>query len=196
MKVLRLAPATRRAQLLEVGRSIFTERPYDDFSMDQVADLAGVSKALLFHYFPTKRDFYAAVLEEAVGEMLALTEPEPGATSEEQLQIGLERYLDYVSSHSPAYVAVLRGGVGADPKIAGIAEGFRQAMLDRISTALGLDAPAPAQRVAVRGWIGMVEAASLDWIEHGDMARADLVQLLVAAFTWVVELAGIEPPQR
>ena len=61
----RLNEAERRAQLLALGRRLFTERPYDALSIDDIAAEAGISKGLLYHYFPSKRDFYVAVVDEA-----------------------------------------------------------------------------------------------------------------------------------
>ena len=73
----RLSHDERRQQLLEVGLRLFTERPYDDFSMEEAAETAGVSKGLLYHYFPTKRDYYMSVIRAATDEMLRLTEATP-----------------------------------------------------------------------------------------------------------------------
>jgi AcrR family transcriptional regulator len=59
----RLSTGERREQLLSVGARLFSESPYDDVWIEQVAEIAGVSRGLLYHYFPTKRDFFAAVVE-------------------------------------------------------------------------------------------------------------------------------------
>ncbi|TME18228.1 MAG: TetR/AcrR family transcriptional regulator [Chloroflexi bacterium] len=178
---LRLQPDARRAQLLEVGFRLFTERPYDDFSMDDVAAEAGVSKGLLYHYFPSKRQLYTAALKKAAASMLAATEPEPGQPPDVQLRRALGAYLDYVREHAPAYRAVLRGGIGTDPEVAAIAEDFRRTVLDRLRQGLSLDPADPRLRTALRGWIGLVEAASLDWIEHGELARDELLGVLTGA---------------
>ncbi len=177
----RLSPDERRAQLLELGIRHFTERSYEDFSMEELAAVAGVSKALVYHYFPTKREFYMEALRSAVAEMLELTEPPPGLEGQAALEAGLDAYLAYVEEHAAAYLAVLRGGIGADPEVNAIADGFRQAIYERILARMGAAGPAPAMRITVRGWVGFVEAASLDWLEHRDVARQELVDLLSAA---------------
>ncbi len=177
----RLSPDERRAQLLELGIRHFTERSYEDFSMEELAAVAGVSKALVYHYFPTKREFYMEALRSAVAEMLELTEPPPGLEGQAALEAGLDAYLAYVEEHAAAYRAVLRGGIGADPEVNAIADGFRQAIYERILARMGAAGPAPAMRITVRGWVGFVEAASLDWLEHRDVARQELVDLLSAA---------------
>ena len=187
MKVrARLRPDARRAQLLELGGRLFSERAYDEFSMDDIAAEAGVSKGLLYHYFPTKRAFYMAALREATAEMLELIEPEPGLSPDEALRRGLAGYLGYVREHAGAYRAVLRGGIGADPEVLGIADAFREAAAGLILAATG--APArPSTRLAVRGWIGFVEAVSLDWIERPEPSLDRLIEMLTGALASILE---------
>src|SRR6185503_20426450 len=70
---VRLEVDARRAQLLEVGRELFTTRCYDDLSIDEIAQAAGISKGLLYHYFPGKRVYYVESLREAAEELLRQT---------------------------------------------------------------------------------------------------------------------------
>jgi len=185
----RLRPDARRAQLLELGVRLFTERPYNDFTMDEIATLANVSKGLLYHYFPTKREFYMAALREATGEMLHLIEPSLSLPPVEAMRAALDAYLGFVEDHAPAYRAVLRGGVGADPEVQKIADDFRDAMAERLLNGARILQPTPEQRLAVRGWIGFVEAASLDWIDRRDLARPRLIQLLSQTFAAAMQAA-------
>ncbi len=74
----RLSTEERREQLLTVGARLFSEDPYDDVWIEQVAEIAGVSRGLLYHYFPTKRDFFAAVVERESERMLRMTAAVPG----------------------------------------------------------------------------------------------------------------------
>lgn len=188
---LRLPPAERRAQLLELGVELFSARPYDDFSLDELAARAGVSKGLLYHYWPTKKDLYVAALREATGQMLALVEPPAGLASEEALRAGLDAYLAYVEDHAGAYRAVLRGGIGSDPDVLGVADDFRRAIHDRVLEAGGLGGAPALVRTAVRAWIGMVEAASLELIEEpGRLRRSELVELLARALPAVLAAAA------
>lgn len=188
---VRLRPAERRAQLLELALERISARPYDDFSMDELAARAGVSKGLLYHYWPTKKDFYVAALREATRQMLVLVEPPSGLAVEEALRAGLDAYLAYVLEHAKAYRAVLRGGIGSDPDVLSVADEFRRAIFERVLE-LGELGGAPALvRTAVRAWIGMVEAASLELIEEpARLRRSDLVELLARALPAVLEAAA------
>jgi AcrR family transcriptional regulator len=181
MAYIRLSPDDRRAQLLELAIRMFTERPYDDFSMDELAGAAGVSKGLLYHYFPSKRALYMESLRAAAAEMLALTRTDPSLPRAQQLEAAVDAYLTYVHEHAAGYRALLRGGIGTDPEVAEVAEEVRRAMRDRVLAGLGIDEPRPRLRLAVTGWVGLVEAASLDWLERPDVSQEELVRLLTAA---------------
>ena len=187
----RLSHDERRQQLLDVGLRLFTERPYDDFSMEEAAETAGVSKGLLYHYFPTKRDYYMSVIRAATDEMLRLTMPPPHLDRFDQLRIGLDAYLSFVEDHAAAYRAVLRGGIGSDPEVVAIADDFRRTIYARIADGLGLRRAAAPQELALLGWIGFVEAVSLEWVERRRPARARLIGLLVDTLADVVDRWGI-----
>jgi AcrR family transcriptional regulator len=194
----RLSTDARREQLVALGIDIFSERPFDEVSIDDIAAAAGISKGLLYHYFPSKRDFYVAVIRSAADEMQALTEPDRELPPRERLAAALERYLEYVETHARGYATVLRAGIGSDPAVADIVEEVRGAMVARLLDDLPVTPaggePPVALRVAVRGWVGFVEAASLDWLEHGGLGRADLREMLIAALDGAVSAAaGADP---
>jgi AcrR family transcriptional regulator len=186
----RLSTDARREQLVDLGVEIFSERPFDDVSIDDIAAAAGISKGLLYHYFPSKRDFYVAVVRHSAEEMQAITETDPGLEPLERLADGLDRYLEYVATHARGFATVLRAGIGSDPEVAAIVEGVRSAMARRILDDVtdGSD-PAPGVRIAVRGWVGFAEAASLEWLERGELSREELRELLIRALTGAVAAA-------
>ncbi|MCB9663731.1 MAG: TetR/AcrR family transcriptional regulator [Alphaproteobacteria bacterium] len=172
---------SRRGQLLELGLQLFGSRPYDDVSIDDIAREAGISKGLLYHYFGGKRDFYVAVVAEASARLRAATEPDPALDPRSRIVAGLGAYLDFVDARAAAFTALMRGGLGTDPEIAGVIDSTRQVFVDRFVEGLGLTAPRPVFRTAVRAWIGAVEAASLDWITHRDLPRDTLLMLLLSS---------------
>src|SRR3954464_4938332 len=125
----RLSTDARREQLVALGIEIFSERPFDEVSIDDIAAAAGISKGLLYHYFPSKRDFYVAVIRSAADEMQALTEPDPELEPRARLAAALERYLEYVETHARGYATVLRAGIGSDPAVADISGEGRRAVV-------------------------------------------------------------------
>ncbi len=193
----------RRSQLVRVGLQEFSRRPYDAVSIDEIAAAAGVSKGLLYHYFPSKRDFYVAVIEAAARELREVTEPEPELGDMERLRTSLDAYLAYVEQHAEAYVALMRGGVGSDDEIRRIVDETRDVVVGRVFSHLSANAtrppaafggspgePTPLVRLTVRGWIGYVESASLDWLGRRDASREELRDLLVTSLVILMGVAA------
>ena len=171
---IRLDNDARRAQLLELGQKAFAERTYDEVSIDDIARAAGISKGLLYHYFPSKRDYYVEVVRMSAGHLVERTAEAGVDASPDSLLHGLDAYLDFVEQHARSFTAVMRGGVGSDAEVQAIVEAARTAIADRIITRLGVAAASPLLRTALRGWIGFVEAASLDWLARRDLPRDEL----------------------
>jgi AcrR family transcriptional regulator len=186
MAYVRLKPDDRRAQLLALAIPMFNERPYDDFSMDDLARAANVSKGLLYHYFPSKRALYLEGLRAAAAEMIAIGESDPGLPQAERLEIAVDAYLTYVREHAAAYRALLRGGIGTDPEVAAVVEEVREAIRDRVLAGFGVEQPRPRLRMAVTGWVGLVEAASLEWLARPAMSQEELLRILTAALPAIV----------
>lgn len=185
-KRARLETKERREQLLDAGRALFLSRPYDQVSMDDVAGAAGVSKALIFHYFKSKRDLYVELVRGAAEELLTATFVDESVEPLPRLMEGLARYLDYVEANAQGFVALLTSGVGVDPEVYAVVAHVRQTLADRLLAGVppGLGGHSPASerhaRLIVRGFIGFVEAASIDWLAHDKpMKKSELIERCV-----------------
>lgn len=194
---LRLGTDERRAQLVELGRRLFNERAYDEISIDDIAAAAGISKGLLYHYFPSKKDFYVETVRAAASELLQRTETAADLEGDARLVRGLDGYLDFVEKNASAFRALMRSGVGVDAAVAEVLEETRRTLAERIAReGLGLRGkPRPSVRLALRAWLGFVEAASLDWLEHGGMDRDTLRAALAAALTGALTHAAAADPK-
>lgn len=190
----RLQVDERRAQLLELGLRLFSERAYDEVSIDDIAREASVSKGLLYHYFGGKRDFYVACVQEAAEQLVSRTEPDLELPEPERARAGLHAYLDFVEERAGAYVALMRSGLGNDPEVQQVLEAARGRIVARMMEHIGLDAPRPVFRLAARAWIGQVEAACIEWLHRRDVSREVLVRLLLGAlFGTLVAAKALDP---
>ncbi|QLY32827.1 TetR/AcrR family transcriptional regulator [Nocardia huaxiensis] len=182
VKRVRLSPEERRRQLIDLGVQMLRERDLEDISVNEIAALAGISRGLLFHYFPSVQDFQLAVLQRANAEFLELTAPDETLGLFDMLRDSIERYIDYVSQNGAAYHAMLRGPLSTRPETAELVAGARQATADRILAQLNipLDNPdRPGLALAVRGWIAFVEEVVLTWLRDKPVSREALVDMLV-----------------
>ena len=158
----RLSPDDRRNELLALGAEVFGQRPYDEVRIDEIAERAGVSRALMYHYFPDKRAFFAAVVR-AEGERLfeaTNTPPEPGQTLFGQVRAGVLAYLHYDEGHPHGAWAAYMGMGRSDPVLRGIEDidNDRQAnrIIDRIADAVGGAMGADVERdlrATIYGWL-------------------------------------------
>ena len=176
----RLEVDERRRQLLEAGAHAFTERSYDEVSMSDVAKAAGISKGLLYHYFPSKRDFFTATLAAAAAELAAVTEPDPDLPPLEQLTASLGAYLAWIEENAAGYRRLLESA--GSPDVRSLIDDVRERTVERIAAGVSDGEPRPALRVAVRAWLWGMDGAILDWLDRRHLTREALRDLLVATF--------------
>ena len=187
----RLENDERRRRLLELGAQLFTQHAYDEISMAQIAREAGISKALLYHYFPSKQDYFVATLATGAEELRARIEPDPDLPPAEALSAALDAYLAWIEENAQAYEKLLQSAATV-AEIRDIVEGVRATTVDRILTGLG--ATQPAARTAVRGWLWFMDGACLDWIAHRDLDRGQLLGLLLGTLFGALMAAGVQLP--
>ncbi|MEU6921638.1 MULTISPECIES: TetR/AcrR family transcriptional regulator [unclassified Streptomyces] len=199
----RLGVEERRAQLLGAALTLFAHRAPDEVSLDEVATVAGVSRPLVYRYFPGGRQqLYEAALRSAAEQLiLCFDEPPVGPPTERVTRV-LDRYLAFVDEHDTGFSALLRGGcVVETSRTSAIVDEVRRAAAEQILLHLGRDgeAPGPRLRMMVRTWIAAVEAASLIWLDEGKRPAAaelrdwlvdQLIVLLAATAATDVETAS------
>lgn len=173
----RLGPAARRAQLVGVGLELLAEGSLDDVTADAVAAQAGVSKGLVFHYYPTTRDLQVAVLRVKAAELVASVDAAPEAAPADRLLAGLDAYVAFIEVQPRTYRALVRSA-GSDPQLLAIFEETRAAVVGLIASALGTDVLPVGLRLTLRGWLALVEETTLHWLDEAPVPRADLVAFL------------------
>lgn len=180
MKRIRLDPAERRDQLLDLGVKMLSLRGLEQISVEEIAKMAGISRGLLFHYFPSKRDFHIEIVRHSSNDLLARVAPNPDLEPMEMLRDVMGRYIDYVTEHRDGYVSLLRGRASGDPDMRQIADENRSLLVDRIFEHLPFGGEiTPRVRLAVRGWVAFVEEVTLTWLQDPELNREELIDLHV-----------------
>jgi AcrR family transcriptional regulator len=193
----RLQVDERRRELLDAGAALFTERAYEEISMRDIAQAAGVSKPLLYHYFRSKTDLFKAAVAEAAAELQAAIEPNDDDPPLEQLARILDRYLAWIETHASAWSKLMQSAA-ALPEARELIEGFRDRTVQLVMSQLTSNRePRPALRAVVKGWLGYMDAVILDWTESNDLPREKLRDLLVATLAASLSIAQqIDPKVR
>jgi AcrR family transcriptional regulator len=187
----RLDVDERRQQLLERGAELFTAHPYDELSMNKIAAEVGISKALLYHYFPSKRAFFEATLSTWAEQLRERTEPDPELPPIEQLQKSLDGFLSLVEENAGAYRNLMQSATV--PEIRDLIEEVRRATAERILGGLYPDGAPPKARTAVSGWLWFMDGACLNWIEHRDIERGEMRDLLLGVLMGALVAANALP---
>jgi AcrR family transcriptional regulator len=171
---VRLDPEARRAQLIDLGlRELETRGELS--AIDRISEAAGISRGLLFHYFPSKKAYRVAVIRAAAGRLLVASDPAPDLDPIGRLHAGLRGFSGFVSENRSLYLALLRGAAGADPELQQIFDETRERLVERVIEGLGVSAHLPVVRTALRGWVGFVEESTMEWLRHGGVDQDTLV---------------------
>jgi AcrR family transcriptional regulator len=186
----RLRVDERRRQLLALGAELFARHSFAELSMARIAREAGISKALLYHYFPTKQNFFLATLEEAAEDVRRRTEPDPALAPEEALSASLDAFLGWIEENESAYRRLMESA-GSVPEVGTLIDDVRDRTSAHILAGLGAGAdPPPRVRAAARAWLWFMDGAILDWLEHRDLTRHELRDFLLGALAGALTAAG------
>lgn len=188
----RLQAEDRRRQLLERGAELFAGHSYDELSMRQIAREVGISKPLLYHYFPSKRAFFEATVAQAAAELRARTEPDPNLSPLDQLRGSLEAFLELIDDNALAYRKLMQS-LGSVPEVRDLVDEVRMKTAARILEGLYPGGAPPKARAAVHGWLWFMDGACLNWIEHRDLSRGELRDLLLGTLLGALTAADAIP---
>ncbi|MFJ9905286.1 TetR/AcrR family transcriptional regulator [Streptomyces sp. NPDC101152] len=179
----RMGVEERRQQLIGVALELFSQRSPDDVSIDEIAAAAGISRPLVYHYFPGKLSLYEAALKRAAEDLAGrFAEPQQGPLGARLLR-AMHRFFDFVDEHGPGFSALMRGGpaVGSSATNA-LIDSVRQAAYDQILLHLGVEDPPARLELVVRSWISLAESTALIWLDGRRIPRGELEAQLVHDF--------------
>ncbi|MFG2720363.1 TetR/AcrR family transcriptional regulator [Streptomyces sp. NPDC048416] len=187
----RMGVDERRQQLIGVALDLFSQRSPDDVSIDEIAAAAGISRPLVYHYFPGKQSLYEAALRRAADELAGrFMEPHEGPLGARLLRV-MGRFFDFVDDHGPGFSALMRGGPAVS--VGGScsdAVSTAHAMIDEVRNAahlqilahLGVQRPPARLELVVRSWVSLAESTALIWLDGRRIPRGELELQLVHDF--------------
>jgi len=187
----RLSADERRRQLVAIGLAKIVETPIQDLSMDDIATEAGISRGLLFHYFPTKTDFYLACIAAAGRRILRTTAPDEDAPGVAQVEMATRLMIEQIERRRGFYLALVHGHGVADPRVSEVMDSVRDGSTERVMAAL--DVP-EARRDVVRAWWAYTEDRALTWsaVPPGErpVSLSRLVEECVAALHALLRISS------
>jgi AcrR family transcriptional regulator len=184
----RLPAAQRREELLAAAEEVFGARGYHGASLEEIAGAAGVSKALIYEHFASKRELHASLVEAHVGEIFARLRANAlaGTDGEARLRGGVDAFLAFVEDHRDAWRALFRDA--ADPEVGDVIERVQAQAVAVIAALIAAD-PESAHhdertlQIHAALLSGGVQALANWWDAHRDVPRAELVDRAIE-FCW------------
>ena len=105
-----------RERILAVAIRSFSEQGYEGTTTAGIAREVGVTQPLVHHHFGSKEALWRAAMDELFGDVLTVTAG-VGATPEEQLLDGAERFVRFVSAHPEVTRVIAREGAAPSPRL-------------------------------------------------------------------------------
>lgn len=195
----RLTPSERRAHLMDVGARVFAELPFDGVSMEEIARQAGASRALLYHYFPTKRDFFSAIWKRAHDGLLSTATLDGDDPLVEQIRHSLIAHYTFYEENAPLVFIANRSEISSDPVVRDPIMSDLNMMRTRILDAAGVDGHARALASAgLAGWIALIREVGIEWLQFRQISRDDAIGLCMATLPGAVgpDIDLSRPPVR
>ena len=163
----RLTAEDRKKQLVRIGLMMLRDQPIHELSIDAIAGQAGISRGLLFHYFPSKRDYYVAVISAAGRRLLRVTKPAESLPPDERLREMLTQFVAFITRRRTAYISFVRGAAGGDDFAVEVYDQTRASLTKRILTYLGTpevaDEPASREYTLIHAWLAYAEDLAIEW---------------------------------
>lgn len=181
-----LVAEDRRQRLLDVATKLFSRKPYDQVTTDELTQAAGVAKGLLFKYFGSKDGLFLEIVQQQAQALRRAMRRRPGLTGRDSLHAATVAWLAYLKDHAAIYLWMLRYGIGTNPQLRQLE--MREA-LHAITLALkdfGIENPDCCTRLPMLAWVGMAEATTLRWLDLGDDDPIEAADLIVDGFVWAL----------
>jgi AcrR family transcriptional regulator len=180
----RLPGDQRREHLLHVGVELLGRHGTADVSIEEIAQAAGVSKGLLYHYFPTKDDFLLAVLDSSQAEMDQLLARDRDLAPLAQFDRNLDGFLRFVDDHAAGYLAVVNAR-GRSDSVRALVEDRRARRVDELVALVAVvrgvsrkEARTPQLVAGIEGWLGFSEGVIVRWLRDRAITRDEVHELL------------------
>jgi AcrR family transcriptional regulator len=177
--VTRLDPAVRRTQIVESAARLFEHRDPLEVPFEEIADAAGVSRALVYNYFGDRGGLLAAVYLYHFDAVQAVVDEavDPAASREDQIRASVKAYLTFAAEHPGAW-RLLHVAHGNEH---GTVAAAREKRMRELAEDWGGSTEA---RIVTCAVVGALEAATVDWLRKPDDVDLDRLARLIHALLW------------
>jgi len=184
----RLPRDQRRIQLLDAASEVFAAKGYYAAAMDDIADVAGVSKPVLYQHFPSKLDLYLALLDRSCDRLVEVVEEALAATEHnaDRVIATVAAFYEFVSSTS-SFRFVFESDLTGDGAVQQRLSRVNSEISDAIAEVIAEDTSLPRQQAKLLAvcLVGIAQVSARYWISGGTSAiTLDEAKHLVSNLAW------------
>lgn len=179
----------RRAQLLEAANDVFTTKGYHAAAMDDIADVAGVSKPVLYQHFGSKLDLYLDLLDLSCERLLEVVEEALASTdvNADRVVATMSAFYEFVSSASGEFRFVFESDLTGDGAVQKRLWQVNDQIADAIAEVIAEDTSLPPDQAKLLGisLVGIAQVSARYWVSAGpDKVALEDAKLLVSSLAW------------
>ena len=184
----RLPRQERRAQLLEAAREAFVQQGYHAAGMDDIAELAGVSKPVLYQHFPGKLELYLAVLDESSDSLIERVRKALDSTHDNRKRVRatFEAYFEFVAHESGSFRLVFESDLNNVPAVVTRVARTNEICAEMIAEVIREDTELndDTSMLLASGLLGMAQTSARRWLHSGrSLPQAEAARAM-AALAW------------
>ncbi|MGP9528682.1 TetR/AcrR family transcriptional regulator [Glutamicibacter sp. AOP5-A2-18] len=184
----RMPREARRRQLLQAAHQVFVAHGYHGASMDEIAEVALVSKPVLYQHFPGKRELYLALLDSHLADFSKKLEEAISSTTDNRQRVfaTINTYYSYIKGESQAYRLIFESDVLSDQLIAGRIERFNNKLAASIARVVVQDTDMSEAEglLAGRALAGLSQVSARYWASTGDAVDQETAVDLISRLAW------------
>lgn len=188
VRTQRMPREARRRQLLQAAHQVFVAHGFHGASMDEIADVAEVSKPVLYQHFPGKRELYIALLDEHMDEFSTLLQTAMDSTSDNKLRVSatIHAYYEYIARDSQAFRLIFESDVLNDEVISERIEAFNAKFALGIAEIIAEDTKLPSAQALLMGraMAGMAQVSARYWVDLSEEVSMEEASKLVSRLAW------------
>jgi AcrR family transcriptional regulator len=189
----RLTREARREQLIELAMPVVAEQGFSEFSLEEIAAQADVTRNNLYRYFPRGRpDIAVEVVREAGRQLTGGWVTDPGLSLEDRLQANTARIAEHAFGPSDAWRIHRRARAADRPEINEIVTEYLNKVVANISVNnVGTPEPPPRLRAAILATIAFGETI-VDEARTSDVPRSEIAHIILETLVAALRAAQDE----
>ncbi|MCC3268022.1 TetR/AcrR family transcriptional regulator [Arthrobacter gengyunqii] len=187
-KPTRLPREERRRQLLNAAQEVFVSNGFHGAAMDDIAEVARVSKPVLYQHFPGKRELYLALLEDHLGTLTEFLTSALNSTTDNDLRVRetMRAYFRFVAQDSQGHRLVFESDMTNDAEVSARIEEFNARFASNIADVIAEDTKLSHVEATLlgRALAGMAQVSARYWLETNGDLDIDAASELVYRLAW------------